>query len=124
MIETRPGVRHFSLLPPPPERHDVGLVRWAVSRIEGEMRCRHLALTRLAARAAPPIPRCQRCASAGSTWRGLRLCRSCGHVGCCERSKNRHSDWHFRETGHPIVEALGALPAWTFCYIDQIRIFA
>jgi hypothetical protein len=118
------GGRHFWLLSPPPERPDVGLVRWAVSRTEGERRCRHLALSRLAAAAATPIPRCQRCVSAGATWRGLRLCRSCGHVGCCERSKNGHSEWHFRETGHPIVDVLGPPPAWTFCYIDQIRIFA
>ena len=37
---------------------------------------------------------CEECLKLGDTWVHLRLCRSCGHVGCCDDSKNRHATRH------------------------------
>ena len=47
---------------------------------------------------------CEECLKTGSLWVHLRLCRSCGHVGCCDDSPNRHATRHFRETRHPAIE--------------------
>ncbi len=50
----------------------------------------------------------------------LRLCLSCGHVGCCDDSKNRHATDHFHAEGHPIVESLEPTESWRWCYVDEV----
>ena len=56
----------------------------------------------------------------GDTWVHLRLCRTCGHVGCCDDSKNKHTTKHFRSTQHPIVTSLERGEDWSWCYIDEL----
>ncbi len=63
---------------------------------------------------------CEECLAMGDTWVHLRLCRTCGHVGCCDDSKNRHATKHFRATQHPIVTSLEPGEDWSWCYIDEI----
>jgi len=62
---------------------------------------------------------CEECLATGDTWVHLRLCRSCGHVGCCDSSKNRHATRHFHVTGHPIVTSIEPGEDWSWCYVDQ-----
>jgi hypothetical protein len=50
----------------------------------------------------------------------LRLCLTCGHVGCCDDSKNKHATAHFHLTGHPVIESLEPGEGWCWCYVDQI----
>src|ERR1700720_1053401 len=50
----------------------------------------------------------------------LRLCRTCGHVGCCDDSPNRHATKHFHATGHPVVEGYDPPEGWGWCYIDEV----
>jgi Zn-finger in ubiquitin-hydrolases and other protein len=50
--------------------------------------------------------RCEECLKIGSPWVHLRICRTCGHVGCCDDSPNRHATKHFRATAHPIIEGM------------------
>jgi hypothetical protein len=109
------------LLAPPEERSDLGLILWALSRAEAELRCRHFVSGRAV---MPRVYGCERCLDLGALWKGLRLCRSCGHVGCCENSRHQHADRHFSKTGHPIVASLDPTRRWSFCYIDRIRVFA
>ena len=52
----------------------------------------------------PSARGCEECLKTGSKWVHLRLCRTCGHVGCCDDSPNRHATKHFHATGHPIIE--------------------
>jgi hypothetical protein len=52
----------------------------------------------------PSARGCEECLKTGSKWVHLRLCRTCGHVGCCDDSPNRHASKHFHATGHPIIE--------------------
>ena len=47
---------------------------------------------------------CEECLKIGSPWVHLRLCRTCGHVGCCDDSPNRHATMHFHKSRHPIIE--------------------
>ena len=72
---------------------------------------------------ADPKPRgrgCEECLRTGDTWVHLRLCLSCGHVGCCDSSKNQHATRHFRSSQHPIVRSLEPGESWRWCYIDEI----
>ena len=63
---------------------------------------------------------CEECLATGDTWVHLRLCRSCGHVGCCDDSKNRHATKHFHATGHPIITSVERGEDWSWCYVDEI----
>jgi hypothetical protein len=63
---------------------------------------------------------CEECLRTGEEWAELRLCLTCGHVGCCDDSKNKHATAHFHSTRHAIVESLEPGENWRWCYIDQI----
>ena len=63
---------------------------------------------------------CEECLATGDTWVHLRLCRACGHVGCCDSSKNKHATKHFQSTSHPIVTSLEPGEDWSWCYVDQV----
>ncbi len=67
----------------------------------------------------PASEGCADCLAIGDTWVHLRLCRTCGYVGCCDNSKNRHASKHFHKTGHPIISSLEPDEDWTWCYIDE-----
>ena len=63
---------------------------------------------------------CEDCLKTGGRWVHLRVCRSCGHVGCCDSSPNRHASRHVRESGHPIVTSLEPGEDWSYCYPDDV----
>jgi uncharacterized UBP type Zn finger protein len=62
---------------------------------------------------------CEKCKKEGTSWVALRLCMSCGHVGCCDSSPGRHATQHFVDTGHPVMVALPN-KAWRWCYIHEV----
>jgi hypothetical protein len=61
---------------------------------------------------APSALGCEECLKIGSPWVHLRLCRTCGHVGCCDSSPNEHATKHFHATGHPIIEGYDPPEGW------------
>jgi hypothetical protein len=65
---------------------------------------------------------CEECLKIGSAWLHLRLCRTCGHVGCCDDSPNRHATKHFHQTRHPIIEGYDPPEGWGWCYIDEVML--
>ncbi len=71
---------------------------------------------------APLTDVCEACLEVGDDWVHLRRSLTCGNVGCCDDSKNRHATKHFHATNHPIVKALEQ--AWLWCYIDKIFVKA
>lgn len=70
----------------------------------------------------PSARGCEECLKTGSTWVHLRLCRSCGQVGCCDDSPNRHARAHFKESGHPIIEGYDPPEGWGWCYADKVMV--
>lgn len=62
---------------------------------------------------------CPQCVASGDTWIQLRLCLTCGEVGCCDDSPNRHASAHFASTGHPIIQSLEPDEDWRYCLVDQ-----
>jgi len=80
-------------------------------------RCSHLGLVTTDRRNSEG---CEECLATGDTWVHLRLCRTCGHVGCCDDSRNKHATAHFRATGHPIVTSIEPGEDWSWCYIDEL----
>ncbi len=80
-------------------------------------RCRHLKLVHTD---RPNTKGCEECLAMGDPWVHLRLCRTCGHVGCCDDSKNRHATKHYHATAHPIMTSLEPGEDWSWCYVDEL----
>ena len=64
---------------------------------------------------------CEECLKIGGEWVHLRLCLSCGHVGCCDQSPNRHATAHFHRSQHPIIRSFEPGEDWGWCYVDEIE---
>lgn len=65
---------------------------------------------------------CEECLQTGDSWVHLRMCLTCGHVGCCDSSKNKHATKHFLATGHPIMRSAEPGENWKWCYVDKLMI--
>ncbi|HUB75781.1 MAG TPA: UBP-type zinc finger domain-containing protein [Solirubrobacteraceae bacterium] len=63
---------------------------------------------------------CVDCLAIGGRWVHLRVCRICGHVGCCDSSPNRHATGHAHTTEHPIVTSVEPGEYWSYCYADDL----
>jgi len=68
----------------------------------------------------PSAQGCEHRLRIGDTWVHLRECLSCGHVGCCDSSKNKHATKHYRGSGHPIVQSFQPGEDWIWCYVDEV----
>ena len=84
---------------------------------EMDARCGHLDHV---ADVQPSGMGCVECLEAGDRWLHLRMCNTCGHVGCCDQSPNRHATKHFRSTAHPIVQTFEPGEEWWWCYVDEV----
>lgn len=82
-----------------------------------EPACGHLDQVRSV---TPSADGCEACLRIGSGWVHLRLCLSCGRVGCCDNSPNRHATAHHHETGHPLVRSAEPGEEWGYCYPDDL----
>jgi uncharacterized UBP type Zn finger protein len=69
---------------------------------------------------SPGSDGCEECLKMGDTWVHLRLCLSCGHVGFCDSSKNKHATKHFHHTKHPIMQSIEPGDDWSWCYVDEV----
>jgi Zn-finger in ubiquitin-hydrolases and other protein len=80
--------------------------------------CTHLDQIRI----DPPetVEGCEDCLRIGARWVHLRTCLTCGHVGCCDSSPNRHASAHAGERGHPIVRSAEPGEKWCWCYVDEV----
>ncbi|HEY7940260.1 MAG TPA: UBP-type zinc finger domain-containing protein [Acidimicrobiales bacterium] len=63
---------------------------------------------------------CEDCLAIGGRWVHLRVCQTCGHVGCCDSSPNQHATAHFHATEHPLVRSFEPGEEWWWCYVDEV----
>jgi uncharacterized UBP type Zn finger protein len=63
---------------------------------------------------------CDECVKSGGHWLHLRMCLSCGHMGCCDASPNRHATKHFGATKHPLIRSAEPGESWVWCYVDEL----
>ena len=80
-------------------------------------RCTHLAQIKVT---QTDKTYCEDCIRIGASWLHLRMCLTCGHVGCCDSSPNRHATKHFHATAHPIVRSFQPGEDWAWCYADEV----
>ena len=65
---------------------------------------------------------CRECLAMGDVWVHLRTCLHCGHVGCCDASKNKHATGHFHFTGHAVIQSAEPGEDWRWCYVDNRQV--
>ena len=81
--------------------------------------CTHLEQIRLTDPAGP-IEGCQECLKTGGRWVHLRMCETCGRIGCCDSSPNRHASRHARADGHPAARSVEPGEEGSWCYVDEV----
>ncbi len=81
--------------------------------------CSHLDRIRVTTLPAS-IPGCEECLATDSHWVHLRMCLTCGQIGCCDSSPNRHASRHALEAGHPIARSAEPGEDWSWCYVDEV----
>jgi uncharacterized UBP type Zn finger protein len=81
-----------------------------ISPVEAQPLCEHAP----ASIAAPSGDRCEECGSDNR----LRLCATCGHVGCCE-SQAGHGRAHALREGHSVILQMPAGQGFTWCYAES-----
>jgi hypothetical protein len=69
---------------------------------------------------APSGDGCVECLAQGGHWVHLRMCQTCGHVGCCDNSPGRHATGHFTTTGHELIRSFEPGEDWYWCYVDEV----
>jgi uncharacterized UBP type Zn finger protein len=82
-------------------------------------RCSHLETIH---EVTPSASGCEECLKMGGAWVHLRICLTCGHVGCCDSSPGTHATKHFHATGHPIMQSFEPGETWKWCYVDEVPI--
>lgn len=81
--------------------------------------CEHIA--QISTEPEPNTPEgCEECLKSGDVWVHLRVCLVCGHVGCCDKSKNKHARKHYHRSNHAVIKSLEPGENWKWCYIDKI----
>lgn len=82
------------------------------------MACPHIA--DIQEEVEPTTPEgCEECLRDGTRWVHLRLCLSCGHVGCCDSSVGRHASGHFTGTEHAVMQSFERGEDWRWCFVDR-----
>jgi uncharacterized UBP type Zn finger protein len=69
-----------------------------------------------------PLLGCEECVKTGDSWQHLRMCMTCGKVGCCDSSPNRHASRHYREEGHPLMRSAEPGENWVWCFVDEVTL--
>jgi len=68
----------------------------------------------------PGADGCEDCLRTGGRWVHLRVCMTCGHVGCCDSSPGRHASAHFKTVEHPLVQSYEPGEDWWWCFVDEV----
>jgi hypothetical protein len=70
--------------------------------------------------AVPSALGCEECLNLGTPWVHLRMCRTCGHIGCCDASPGRHARAHAAQEGHPVISSFEPGETWWWCFVDDV----
>jgi uncharacterized UBP type Zn finger protein len=85
-----------------------------------DVACTHLDQITVKPPVREEVEGCEECLRTGGRWNHLRVCLSCGKVGCCDTSPGKHASEHAHEAGHPIIRSLEPGEDWCWCYVDEV----
>lgn len=81
--------------------------------------CPHLGQIKVLRPVPAEVKGCDDCLKSGDSWVQLRVCKTCGYIGCCDKSKNKHMTKHSKEASHPIVQSIHEDATWMWCNVCQ-----
>ena len=81
-------------------------------------KCTHADMIK-ATRPEHRVAGCEECLKIGGRWVHLRMCLTCGKIGCCDNSPNKHARAHWEETGHPLIQSVEKNERWAYCFEDE-----
>jgi uncharacterized UBP type Zn finger protein len=96
------------------------LLKLRFRRRQPQETCHHLEVACSQPALEPNTIGCEECLQSGDRWVHLRLCLACGHVGCCDNSRNKHATAHFHATGHPVIRSFEPGESWVWCYEHEV----
>ncbi len=105
----------FASQPESPRRIDTEAPFSYLTEVDASV-CEHVEMIRPV---FPSAAGCEECIALGEQWVHLRICLTCGHVGCCDTSKNKHASAHYEKTGHPLIASLEPGESWGWCFSDE-----
>jgi len=85
------------------------------------MTCSHLDQVRVT-ELPEAVDGCEECLRTGGRWLHLRMCLTCGKIGCCDQSPNRHATAHFHDGGHPLIRSAEQGEDWVWCFVDEVEL--
>lgn len=78
----------------------------------------------IASLGAEPTPStedgCEDCLAQGTGWVHLRMCLTCGKVGCCDSSPEKHASRHAAEASHPVIRSYEPGESWRWCFVHNM----
>jgi CPA2 family monovalent cation:H+ antiporter-2 len=101
------------------ERRMIDTERTVTMEVDGASGCAHADALRAV---RPSAPGCEDCLRIRARWVHLRICMTCGHVGCCDSSPNKHATQHFHRTQHPIMRSMEPGEDWGWCFVDELTL--
>ncbi len=119
------SLRQFGLVNPPeamdqPPQYPVSvpefLLKVVMTGQAADKECGHLDQIRVT---EPGTRICAQCVAQGVNWPALRMCLTCGFVGCCDTSRNKHMKGHHETAGHPLMRSIRMDEGWVWCYEDN-----
>ena len=81
--------------------------------------CEHVTEKTIRTVTRPAKPGCEECLKIHAQWVHLRECLTCGHIGCCDSSPNKHATAHFHHTRHPVMSSAEPGETWAWCFVDD-----
>lgn len=91
------------------------------SNVDLQQPCEHVTAQTIRHVERPQKGGCPECIAMGSRWVHLRVCLTCGHVGCCDSSPNKHATRHFHATKHPVMTSAEVGETWAWCFVDEVE---
>lgn len=82
--------------------------------------CPHLNQIKVLRPPTNDVKGCVDCLKSGDPWETLRICKTCGYIGCCDNSKNQHMTKHFKSSGHPLIQSVQPNESWYWCNTCQL----
>jgi uncharacterized UBP type Zn finger protein len=87
--------------------------------VSGPVPCTHLDQIEVVELPAE-IAGCEDCLATGDRWVHLRMCMTCGKIGCCDSSPNRHARAHAASADHPILRSAEKGEDWSYCFVEDV----
>ena len=84
--------------------------------------CAHLSSIKIV-EGPDEVDGCDTCLVEDTGWVHLRMCMTCGEVGCCDDSPGQHARKHAETAQHPVMRSIEGKEWWSYCFLDDATFY-